>query len=78
MVNLTYNHQEEDDSVDIKIQLEVLAELVKEGKIRYIGLSNETPWGLMKFLSLAEQFDLPRVVSVQNPYSLLIEVMRLG
>ena len=75
---LTYNHQEEDDSVDIKIQLEVLAELVKEGKIRYIGLSNETPWGLMKFLSLAEQFNLPRVVSVQNPYSLLNRSYEVG
>ena len=75
---LTYNHQEEDDSVDIKIQLEVLAELVKEGKIRYIGLSNETPWGLMKFLSLAEKFNLPRVVSVQNPYSLLNRSYEVG
>ena len=63
---------------DIKIQLEVLGELVKEGKIRYIGLSNETPWGLMKFLSLAEQFDLPRVMSVQNPYSLLNRSYEVG
>ena len=75
---LSYNHQEDDDSVDIKIQLEVLGELVKEGKIRYIGLSNETPWGLMKFLSLAEQFDLPRVMSVQNPYSLLNRSYEVG
>jgi len=62
----------------IKIQLEVLADLVKEGKIRYIGLSNETPWGLMKFLSLAEQFHLPRVMSVQNPYSLLNRSYEVG
>ena len=58
--------------------MEVLAELIKEGKIRYIGLSNETPWGLMKFLSLAEQFDLPRVMSIQNPYSLLNRSYEVG
>ena len=45
---------------------------------RYIGLSNETPWGLMKFLSLAEKFGLPRIVSVQNPYSLLNRSYEVG
>jgi len=51
--------------------LEVLATQVKAGKIRYIGLSNETPWGVMRFLSNAEKLDLPSIVSVQNPYNLL-------
>ena len=75
---LTYNHHDEEDFIEIQTQLEVLAELIKEGKVRYIGLSNETSWGLMKFLSLAEQFNLPRIVSVQNPYSLLNRSYEVG
>jgi len=58
--------------------LEALAEQVKAGKIRYIGLSNETPWGVMQFLHYAEQAGLPRVVSVQNPYSLLNRTYEIG
>ncbi len=52
-------------------QLQALAGLVKAGKVRHIGLSNESPWGLMEFLRVAELHGLPRVVSVQNCYSLL-------
>jgi len=55
----------------ILAQLQALGSLVQAGKVRYIGLSNETPWGLMRFLQLAEQHGLPRVVSVQNPYALV-------
>jgi aryl-alcohol dehydrogenase-like predicted oxidoreductase len=55
----------------IQQQLEALAGLVKAGKVRHIGLSNETPWGLSQFLRVAEQHGLPRVVSVQNPYALV-------
>jgi aryl-alcohol dehydrogenase-like predicted oxidoreductase len=51
--------------------LEVLDALVREGKIRHIGVSNESAWGIGKFLSLAEENNLPRMVSVQNEYSLL-------
>ncbi len=58
--------------------LEALAEQVKAGKIRHIGLSNETPWGVMQFLHYAEQAGLPRVVSVQNPYSLLNRSYEIG
>lgn len=58
--------------------LEALADLVKSGKIRYIGVSNETPWGLMKYLQLAEKHDLPRVISVQNPYNLLNRSFEVG
>ena len=75
---LGYEHNEENDIIDIKEQLEVLDKLVKQGKIRFIGLSNETPWGLMKFLSLSDKYDLPRVVSVQNPYSLLNRSYEVG
>jgi aryl-alcohol dehydrogenase-like predicted oxidoreductase len=58
--------------------LEALGEQVKAGKIRHIGLSNETPWGVMQFLHCAEQAGLPRVVSVQNPYSLLNRNYEIG
>ena len=75
---LGYTHIEEDDIIEIQEQLEVLDEFVKEGKIRYIGLSNETSWGLMKFLSISEKYNLPRVVSVQNPYSLLNRSYEVG
>ncbi len=75
---LGYTHQEENDFIDIKTQLEVLADNIKDGKIRYIGLSNETPWGLMKFLSVADKYNLPRIVSVQNPYSLLNRSYEVG
>ncbi len=62
---------DEGDSVPLRESLEALAELVKAGKVRYIGLSNETPWGTMRFLQLAKELNLPRVVTIQNPYSLL-------
>ena len=52
-------------------QLQALAILVRSGKVRHIGLSNETPWGLGEFVRVAEQHGLPRVASVQNPYSLV-------
>ncbi|MEN0001972.1 MAG: aldo/keto reductase [Pseudomonadota bacterium] len=57
-----------DDTAEI---LRALDELVKEGKIRHVGLSNETVWGTMQYLKLAEQKGYPRVASVQNEYSML-------
>jgi len=69
---------EHDEFTPITETLEVLDKLVKAGKIRHIGLSNETPWGLMNFLSFAGQMGLPRVVSVQNPYSLLNRSYEVG
>jgi aryl-alcohol dehydrogenase-like predicted oxidoreductase len=56
----------------------VLADLVRAGKIREIGVSNETPWGLMRLLALSEQLGLPRMVSIQNPYSLLNRTFEIG
>ena len=58
--------------------LENLNNLVKQGKVRHIGISNETPWGVMKFISVAKEFNLPRVVSIQNPYSLLNRSFEAG
>lgn len=64
--------------VSIHNQLETLAELVKEGKVRAIGLSNEQPWGLMEFIRIAEDYDLPRVSSLQNCYNLINRGMEFG
>ena len=58
--------------------LENLKELIKAGKIRYIGLSNETPWGTMKFLEIAKKTNLPRMMSIQNAYSLVNRVFDIA
>jgi len=63
--------QDPPEAVAIEETLEVLDGLVRSGKVRFIGLSNETPWGVMTFLKLAESKGLARVVSVQNAYSLV-------
>ncbi len=58
--------------------LTALSDEIKKGRIRYIGLSNETPWGTLKFLHLAEKLGLEKFVSVQNPYSLLNRTYEIG
>jgi aryl-alcohol dehydrogenase-like predicted oxidoreductase len=75
---LGYEHQEDPDATPLLETLETLGELVDEGKVRYIGVSNETAWGIMKYLQLAERHGLPRLVSVQNPYSLLNRSYEVG
>lgn len=65
-----YHHRDQPET-PIEETLRALQELVASGKIRSIGLSNETPWGTMKFLELADREGLPRVESIQNPYGLL-------
>ncbi|MCH4822198.1 NADP(H)-dependent aldo-keto reductase [Gramella lutea] len=67
-----YVHQEDEEWEDnFREVLENLNDLVKKGKIRQIGLSNETPFGLMRFLEESRKHDLPRISTVQNPYNLL-------
>ncbi|MDR2878143.1 MAG: NADP(H)-dependent aldo-keto reductase [Chromatiales bacterium] len=75
---LGYRHDPEDQPVAIEETLAALADLVKAGKIRHIGVSNETPWGVMRFLQLAAERGLPRIVSIQNPYSLLNRSFEIG
>lgn len=58
--------------------LQALSELVKEGKIRYVGVSNETAWGVSQYLRLADKHDLPRIVTIQNPYNLLNRSFEAG
>lgn len=75
---LGYTHDPDDQAVEIEETLSVLGDLVKAGKIRHFGLSNETPWGTQRFLHLAETLDLPRAVSIQNPYNLLNRTFEVG
>lgn len=64
--------------IAISESLEFLAELVRDGKIRYIGISNETPWGVHEFLRLSKEHNWPRLVSIQNPYNLLNRSFEVG
>ena len=75
---LGYAHDPDAYLTPIEDTLEVLAELVQSGKVRHIGLSNETPWGVQRFLHLAETRGWPRVVSIQNPYNLLNRSFEVG
>jgi aryl-alcohol dehydrogenase-like predicted oxidoreductase len=75
---LGYQYSENSVPVTLLETLEALAEQVRAGKIRYIGVSNETPWGVMRYLQLAEKHELPRIVSIQNPYSLLNRSFEVG
>ncbi len=66
-----FNFDSNEDFIDLEESLSALDKLIKAGKIRHYGISNETPWGLMKYLELHNHRNLPRVMSVQNPYNLL-------
>jgi aryl-alcohol dehydrogenase-like predicted oxidoreductase len=66
-----YDPKKETSETSIHAQLEALAQLVKAGKVRHVGLSNETPYGVHEFVRLAEQHGLPRVATTQNPYCLI-------
>ena len=73
-----YFHNPKDPWVEnFEEALETLDELIKAGKIRQIGISNEAPWGLMRYLELSKK-DLPKTITIQNPYSLLTRVFEIG
>ncbi len=71
-------YRDDEQFTPIEETLEVLDSLVKAGKIRHIGLSNETPWGVMQFLQIAKERGWPRVVSIQNPYNLVFRSFEIG
>jgi aryl-alcohol dehydrogenase-like predicted oxidoreductase len=75
---LGYVHDPDDRPIPIIETLQLLNDLVKEGKVRHIGLSNETPWGAMRFIQLADCMNMQRVVSIQNPYNLLNRTFEVG
>ncbi len=74
---LGYTHKENSWN-EFEDVLENLKKYIEIGKIRYVGLSNETPWGVMKYLKLSKDKDLPRMMSIQNPYSLLNRSYEVG
>ena len=73
-----YYHAPEKDGTPIEETLAALADQVQAGKIRFAGVSNETPWGVGAYLRLAREANLPRIVSIQNPYSLLNRIFEIG
>ena len=75
---LGYEQKDDVHAVPIEETLEALAGLVKAGKARHVGISNETPWGAQEYLRLAREKHWPRVVSIQNPYSLLNRSFEVG
>ena len=74
---LGYEHKENDWN-KFEDVLENLKKFIEQGKIRYVGLSNETPWGVMNYLQLAKDKALPRMMAIQNPYSLLNRSYEVG
>ena len=74
---LNYSHKEKDwnSFEDVLINLQ---KFIDQGKIRHVGLSNETPWGVMSYLKLSRDKSLPRMMSIQNPYSLLNRTYEIG
>ena len=74
---LGYEHKENDWN-KFEDVLENLKKFIEQGKIRYVGLSNETPWGVMNYLQLAKDKSLPRMMAIQNPYSLLNRSYEVG
>lgn len=76
--NGSYVHKDSDDEVAISETLEALGALVQAGKIRAVGISNETPWGISQYLQAATSMNLPRTVSIQNSYSLINRIFESG
>ena len=75
---LGYEHKNDDNWNKFEDVLENLQKFIKVGKIREIGLSNETPWGVSKFLDISKEKNLPRMMSIQNPYNLLNRTYEVG
>src|SRR6185369_9178832 len=73
-----YDPAHERSTTSIHEQLQALDKLAREGKVRAIGLSNETPYGVHEFVRLAEQHGLPRIATVQNVYCLLSRALENG
>ena len=71
-------HRPEEDHVPIAETLSALAGLVKSGKVRHIGVSNETPWGLSEYLRVAREENMPKIITVQNQYSLINRTYEIG
>jgi aryl-alcohol dehydrogenase-like predicted oxidoreductase len=76
--HLGYRHEPDEVATDIAETAAVLDGFVRDGRVRAIGISNETPWGMMQWLRAAEQGIAPRIASIQNPYNLLNRSFEAG
>ena len=74
----SYVHKSAQDETPILEAMEVLSELVRSGKVRTVGVSNETPWGIAQYLAASNHHGCERIVSVQNSYSLLNRIYETG
>ena len=77
-VKLGYEHGNDGEWTKFEEILENLDKFIEQGKIRYVGLSNETPWGVTKCLQISKENDLPKMMSIQNPYNLLNRTYEIG
>ena len=75
---LGYTHEDNNEWNKFEEILYSLDKIIKSGKVRYVGLSNETAWGLSKFLEISQTKNLPRMSSVQNPFSLVNRTYEIG
>lgn len=75
---LGYTHEDGERPIPIEETLTALGDLVTAGKVRHVGVSNETAWGVMEYLRVADRRALPRIVTVQNPYNLLNRSFEVG
>jgi aryl-alcohol dehydrogenase-like predicted oxidoreductase len=75
---LGYAHNSDEIPVPLEETLAALSDLIASGKVRHVGVSNETPWGVMRYIELANMKPLPRMMSVQNPYNLLNRSYEIG
>ena len=75
---LGYSGGDDGDAIPIEETCQALLDLVTAGKVRAIGISNETPWGMAEYLRLARERDIPRIASIQNPYNLLNRSFEIG
>ena len=75
---LGYQHKDDKEWNNFEDVLNSLNDIIKSGKVRYVGLSNETAWGLSRFLEISKRKNLPKMMSVQNPYNLLNRTYEVG
>ncbi|CAG0909419.1 unnamed protein product, partial [Cyprideis torosa] len=76
--DLGYRYGDEPAVTNFQEVLAFLKTYIDQGIIKNIGISNETPWGMMQYLKTAEMYDLPKIVSIQNPYSLVNRTFEVG
>ena len=75
---LGYEYSDDGIGIEIEETYKAMDKLVKDGKVRYLGVSNETPWGVNEYLRIEREYSYNRIVSIQNPYSLVNRIYEVG